>query len=186
MGLAAAILVSVLCFFLAVLILVAVMPLRLELEVHKAEVWRFRAAVRPFAPYGPRIAVSGRKQRPDRPEGKPRGARTKRKKRKFRAKGLASAAMRLVGDIVLRIRVDVARLQLRFGLGDPAETGQFFGYLAPLIYGAVPDRAICLEVEPVFDRAVLEGQAELDLSIVPATLLGPLFRFGWSAFGPIR
>jgi hypothetical protein len=186
MGLAVAILVSVLCLFLAALILVAVMPLRLELEVHKAEAWRFRAAVRPFAPYGPRIALSGRKQKSDRPEGKSRAAWTKRKKHRFRPNGLASAVVRLIGDILRRIRVDVARLQMRFGLGDPAETGQVFGYLATMIYGAAPDRTIWLEIEPVFDRAMLEGQAELDLSVVPVSLLGPLFRFGWSAFGPVR
>ena len=186
MGLALALVVLVLCLFLAVLVLFAAMPLRLELEVHKSEAWRFRAAVRPFGRYGPRIALSGRSQKPDRRDEKQRDASPKPKKRKLRAKGLARAVMRLIGDVLRRIRIDTARLKMRFGLGDPAETGQVFGYLAPLIYGTTPGQAIWLEVEPVFDQAVLEGEAELDLSVVPATLLGPLFRFGWFAFGPVR
>ncbi|SMX21977.1 DUF2953 domain-containing protein [Boseongicola aestuarii] len=186
MSLAVAIVVLVLCILLSVLVLFAAMPLRLELEVHKSEAWCFRAGVRPFGRYGPRIPLSGRKPKPDRPEEKPLDARPKPKKRKLRTKGLASAVIRLIGDILQRICIDTARLQMRFGLGDPAETGQVFGYLSPLIYGTAPGQAICLEVEPVFDRAVLQGEAELDLSVVPATLLGPLFRFAWSAFGPVR
>lgn len=185
-GLALVIVGLVLCIFLSVLALLAAMPLRLELEVHKSEAWHFRAALRPFGRYGPRIALSGRKQKSYRREEEPRDARATRKKRQVRAKGLASAAMRLIGDILRRVHIDVASFQIRFGLGDPAETGQLFGYLAPLVYGGAPCQTISFEVEPVFDRALLEGKAQLDLSIIPATLLGPLFRFGWAAFGPVR
>jgi hypothetical protein len=58
--------------------------------------------------------------------------------------------------------------------------------LTPLIYGSAASPRMALKVEPDFDQTILKGRAELDLSIVPARLLVPAARFGWSAFGPSR
>ena len=53
--------------------------------------------------------------------------------------------------------LEEVRGRLRVGLGDPADTGMLFGgycALAPLLGG---DR-VCLQVTPVFDRQVLDGE----------------------------
>ncbi|NNJ67327.1 MAG: DUF2953 domain-containing protein [Boseongicola sp.] len=171
---------------LGAVLLVIAMPVRLEIDVQKGTRWRFRAALRPFGRFGPRLPLSGRKGKTDKPPEKRRKRNARRRLGKMRIDRLAQAGAKLVGDILRCVRIETATLQMRFGLGDPAETGEVFGYMAPVIYGAGVGQKLSFDVEPVFDRAVLEGQAKLDLSLVPAALLGPLFRFGWTVFGPVR
>ena len=171
---------------LGVLVLVVVMPLRLELAVHKQAHWQFRAALRPFGRFGPRIPLSGRKAKADKPAKKKGAGHAPRRVGKLRIDLAARAGAQFVRDVLKRVRIETAHLQMRFGLGDPAETGQVFGYLAPVIYGTSAGHQLSLEVEPVFDRVALEGEAELDCFLVPAALVGPLFRFGWAIFGPDR
>ncbi|MCK8462455.1 DUF2953 domain-containing protein [Aliiroseovarius sp. S1339] len=89
-------------------------------------------------------------------------------------------------DIWDRVRVDAATLDLRFGLDDPAETGQAFGQMTPLIYGTSAAPRVHINVDPAFDRAILKGRVALDLSFVPFMLVPPFIRFGWSAFWPDR
>ncbi len=99
---------------------------------------------------------------------------------------IAQAAIRLVTELMATVRFETASLNLRFGLGDPAETGQLYGQLTPLVYSASGCPRVRIDVEPIFDEATLTGRAALDLSVVPARLIAPFLRFGWSAFGPTR
>lgn len=98
----------------------------------------------------------------------------------------ARASIQLVTEILGRVNVDAASLDIRFDLGDPGETGQVFGLMTPLIYGTSAMPKVRVKVEPVFDQIVLTGQVAVDLSLIPAALLAPFVRFGWTAFGPGR
>ena len=92
----------------------------------------------------------------------------------------------LIGGVLRCIRVDRFRVDCTFGLGDPAETGQVFGVLAPFVYGTrwAWGRADAVALTPVFDRACLEGEADVALAVTPMRLLGPVLRFAWATFGP--
>ena len=186
MAIAVIILVSGLAIMLGLIVLAMVLPFRLELDLNKDEAWHFRAALRPFGRFGPRIAVSGRKKNAPKAAKKPDVAAKRNKSRKTGFQHLARPALQFATDVLRRVHLSTARLEMRFGLGDPGETGQAFGLLAPLIYGSRACRGSSIQIVPVFDRRTLTARAELDLSIVPATLLGPLIRLGWAAFGPGR
>ncbi len=57
-------------------------------------------------------------------------------------------------------------MRLRFGLGDPAQTGIVYGLFQSLI-ASITSAADTgeVEVEPVFDEETLEGSVELDLRV---------------------
>ncbi|NNE81464.1 MAG: DUF2953 domain-containing protein [Silicimonas sp.] len=169
----------------AVILLVLVTPLRLELQVSRETAFRFSAALRPFGRFGPRISLSDGQTKP-RPKKPERKKKARRGFGKMRPKQFAQAAIRLAVDLIGLVRVEAASLELRFGLGDPAETGQIYGQMTPLIYGTSGVSRVDVTVEPLFDQAALTGRAALDLSLVPLRLVPPFARFGWAAFGPAR
>ncbi|MCK8483931.1 DUF2953 domain-containing protein [Aliiroseovarius sp. S2029] len=171
---------------LALLLAAILMPLRLELSATREECWHVFLALRPFGRFGPRIPlrrnVSKREEKPEKVPGKARSRRHGRRD----PRRLVPAAIRLLSDVLGSVRVHKASVDLRFGCEDPADTGQTFGLMAPLIYGTAGMSRFDVRVEPVFDRALLAGRAALDISIIPARLVPPFIRFGWSAFGPRR
>ena len=179
------ILIWVLAAGLGLFVLAMVTPLRIELMLTREDAVHGLVALRPFGRLGPRVALSGRKKR----QAAPKVALKKRAKGRVWQRNpqrIARAAIRLVTEILGRVHVDAASLDMRFGLGDPGETGQAFGLMTPLIYGTSAMQKVDVKIEPVFDRAVLTGHVALDLSLIPAALLAPFLRFGWTAFGPNR
>ena len=170
---------------LAVVIGALALPLRCELDLIKDDVWHFKAAARPFGRFGPRIPMSRSKKTAD----KDKPARKKKKRARTRKRNLQNigrAALQLVVDFMRCVKIDTAMVDVRFGLGDPAETGHAYGILAPIIYGCPQSSRVRMTVEPVFDRAVLNGRASLVVCLTPAALLGPVLRFGWSFLGSRR
>ncbi|UWQ39803.1 DUF2953 domain-containing protein (plasmid) [Leisingera aquaemixtae] len=177
-GLGAALAV-LLAALLGLTVLVLVLPLRIELVLRKEAELAFSAALRPFGGIGPRIRLSGRRKPPE-------TAQEPGRKRRYDPRRLVPAAGRLAAAVLRRIRIRALILDAKFGLGDPAQTGQLYGMLAPLVYGTLPARRLQVAVQPVFDRAELSGRAELDVTVVPAALIVPAVRFGWDTFGPVR
>lgn len=178
----------ILIALLALLVAAMLMPVRLELSLHKDVVWRGTAAVRPFGRFGPRIVLRRGKaaNKTGKSDRKPGKKRAWRRRLKLRGMQVATAFLRLVSDILRKTRIATARLDVQFGLGDPAETGQVYGFLAPVIHGLHAMKTVSVTARPVFDRACLSGKAELDLSLVPAALLAPAARFGWTMLRPTR
>jgi hypothetical protein len=184
MPIAITIMIWLLVAGLALLLLAMATPLRIELMLIKEDAWRFSVALRPFGRFGPRIALPDRKKKTERaPKAAPK-KRPGRRSWQQQPQRVARAVVRLAADILRHLRVNAVTLDLKFGLGDPAETGQVYGLLAPLIYSANAIPLVRLSIDPAFDRTILTGRAELDLSLIPVTLLAPSVRFGWSAFGP--
>lgn len=177
----------------ALLLLVAfASPLRIEVRASFGEVQRYSVALRPFGRVGPRLAVvdstrppGAHKETGPKKKQKEKTPKNRRRTRRDPAR-IFGAVVRLVPAIVGKFSVDRLALDMRFGAEDPAETGQIFGVLTPFVYGTWGMRRFDLKVEPVFDRAVLDGDAALDVQMTPARLIPPLIRFGWSAFGPSR
>jgi hypothetical protein len=132
--------------------------------------------------------------RPRKPKRKATAPKPPKRKKRTRATGKGGAGRMLragpglIGGLIRQIRVERCRVECRFGLGDPADTGQAYGLLAPLVF-APPwgwDGAGAVVLTPDFERACLEGEAEVALAVVPARLLPPIVRFAWAAFGPGR
>jgi hypothetical protein len=87
----------------------------------------------------------------------------------------------LLRSILRVIRIEDATGALRFGLGDPAETGQVYGYLVPITVAARGR----VTLTPDFNHACFVGQGRVVFCVVPLRLLPPLVRFGWASFGRV-
>ena len=97
----------------------------------------------------------------------------------------ARAGVLFLVDVLNRVKLRHVELSAQFDTGDAGETGQTYGQLAPLIYGCSALERGRIDIEPVFNnRPFLSGHAEMSLSIVPASLVAPGIRLGWSVFGP--
>jgi hypothetical protein len=74
-----------------------------------------------------------------------------------------------------RIQVDRLDLDLRFGTGDPAETGALYGYVTALAH-ALPHCAGLVRLHPDFAAAGLAGKLEARLHVIPLALVAPAIR----------
>lgn len=77
---------------------------------------------------------------------------------------------------VLTVKQLVGSLQL--GLSDAAQTGQLAGLLWALA-GLNPS-GLELRLTPVFERSVIDGELQLELSVHPARLLGAVVHVLWT------
>ncbi len=179
---------------LAVLVLaVLALPVRLRFRAESEPVRRARVELGLLGGLVPWIGVAD-SARPRTAKHKPERPKTHKKRRtKARASPRTLRRMLRAGPDLLigmlrQIRVERFLVECRFGLADPADTGQLFGMLAPVAYGGpwIVGRPAEVTLTPVFDRACLDGRAEIALSVVPLRLLPPALRFGWAAFGPAR
>jgi len=93
----------------------------------------------------------------------------------------APPAVRLLAGLGKSIRLRHLRLDGRFGLADPASTGQVFGYLQG-VRALLPER-LGLELRPNFVSQGVDGRFYLAVHFYLgyALLLGGLFaaRLGW-------
>ncbi len=124
--------------------------------------------------------------------GSDKHSRPKRKasKRRRRSAGRATAFLQnipsLISDLIRTIQIRHLSLNGAFGLGDPADTGQLFGMLAPFIFGVAALPRTEVSLRPDFDRVHLSGEMQACLRIIPIILIPPLCRFGWRVFRPLR
>jgi hypothetical protein len=97
---------------------------------------------------------------------------------------MISAAPDLLAGLLRAIHLRYLKVDADIGLSDPADTGQVFGLLAPVIHSRRPADRVQIAVRPDFTAARLSGEAAAGLSVTPATLMLPAIRFGWRVFGP--
>ncbi len=176
-------LLALLAAVLVLVILALVLPLRVWVAFDtKAE--RYLAVrLQPFGRWGPIFPVTERRAKKKPP--RPKAPKEKKSRRRVPRGRFTFAKVRdLLSGVIAAIHFEELRVDADFGLGDPADTGQAFGMLAPIMYGT-PGCAD-LQLRPVFDRACLSGQGHLRWRIRPATLLWPFVRFGWAVWGPVR
>lgn len=87
------------------------------------------------------------------------------------------AVLRLVTDILARIRIRRLRIGGVVGLGDPAATGQLYGAICTLKYG-LPGGPAVIDVVPDFGAPRFQGRAEGVFSVRPLALVPPALRVG--------
>ncbi len=78
---------------------------------------------------------------------------------------------RYASDMWHAIQKRNIRLHIRLGLGDPAETGQLWAILGPVLGVLVNAQETSLEVEPEFIDAVFELDGSGTIRIIPLQLL---------------
>ena len=116
--------------------------------------------------------------RPTPTEGQSRSRKKEKRisSRRFRAalvsRELWRSLARLGRRLLATLRPRNVQLRLRFGLGDPAETGKLWGALSPLIVALTLLGAEQMELEPDFGQSSFELSGRATLRVVPAVVLG--------------
>lgn len=89
----------------------------------------------------------------------------------LRTKGLAAAAARLAVRLIQQVQVREARLEVRLGLADPADTGQLWATLAPALAVLSSRSDTWISLTPEFSRPCCELAGRVNLQVIPARLL---------------
>jgi hypothetical protein len=86
----------------------------------------------------------------------------------------------LLGELLGRVRIRRAELDLSIGTNDPAATGELAGFAAPLVAlaNALPRTRVTFT--PNFGGPTLEGAGEGEIRFVPITLVPPMVSFALS------
>ncbi len=86
----------------------------------------------------------------------------------------------LLGELLGRVRIRRAELDLSFGTDDPAATGELAGFAAPIVAlaNALPRTRVTLT--PDFTGPTFEGAGEGEIRVVPITLVLPMVGFALS------
>lgn len=166
-------------------LLVALLALPMELAFHASLAgpgspfersgrfrWAFGAVDAPL----PDRKVSREKK------AKPQSPRKKSVRRNIRRLLLNPAAWERASVLLARLvhtaRWRVFRLEARFGLDDPAETGQLWGLLSTVLF-MLPHR-LDVVVQPVFEGPDLAFDGEAEIRLVPLHVIAVLASFGLS------
>lgn len=170
---------------LVISVLFVLLPIRVVLSWHSDPVRPSTVFLRPFGGVSPPIKVydSTRKRKPKKPPATARKRHHKGVGRGWNARGDVMAELsRLLGRLIGAVQIEDLHIDAAFGLGDPAETGQLYGQLTPLIYTTRGH----VQLHPDFETACLQGSAVAQVRFALIGLIWPLVAFGWRVFGPLQ
>lgn len=96
------------------------------------------------------------------------------------------AGLNLVKELLKHLHFKRAVIIAEFGFDDPAETGQVYGALLPIMYSVNSPAGFKLVAQPQFDHRCLKGEADVHIHVTPVSLVIPILGFVWQTFGPKR
>lgn len=183
-----AVVLTVLVWLLAALavtvVLLVTLPVRITVRAGSVPP-SFALRLRLLGGLVPEFALSGGNQAqvgPKTPRAAPRKRRRGAPRRAPPVGKMLRAAPALLAGLVRPFRIEYLCIDMRFGLGDPAATGELFGLLAPLAYGTAGCDRLRISLRPEFDSRCLIGEAEGAVRFVPVALIPPALRFAWAVF----
>ncbi|HEY3496057.1 MAG TPA: DUF2953 domain-containing protein [Polyangiaceae bacterium] len=158
---------------LAVLLAPLCLPFWVELSLEEG--WRFQTRVHWPARSAPAFAPGAATNKPGPKPRRGRKAGSRPAPRKIRAllrsPDFLSSLVRLARRLVVHLRPRQLRLRLRFGLGDPADTGRACGALAPLFLVLSRLDVDELRFQPDFAHRAFDLQGRAIIRVVPGVLL---------------
>jgi len=170
----------------AILVAVITTPVSLRFFLRTSPQLVYRVDAKILGGLSPNIPVvdSSRPRKPSAKWKEKKKARSGRKNQVFARTNIVSALPEFLFGIIGAIHFRRLNLDLEFGLYDPADTGRLYGYLTPLQYSGCMAQDVSFSVCPNFERACIVGEVDASVRVTAASLLLPIFRFGWNAFGP--
>lgn len=93
---------------------------------------------------------------------------------------VAKRGFRLLGELLARVRIRYAEIDLSVGTDDPAMTGELVGFAAPIVTlaNALPRTSVTLT--PDFAETAVRGMGMGEIRLVPITLVPPIIGFALS------
>jgi len=167
-GIVAAIIVGVIIFLLSIpLDLSFHLRVRERLEFRFSLTWFFSLVKKEF----------GRKRRAAKKRAESRGAFTDF----LQIRGLLPKILRLLRDVVKRIRIRALVVDFTIGLDDPADTALLVGSLWLPAFLLSPSLPYSIRLQPSFvDGPVFQGYAHVIVRLRPIQLVPAVARFGCS------
>lgn len=99
----------------------------------------------------------------------------------LRTKGLLRRAIRLVKDVLVRLRIRDLVVDFKVGLDDPADTGLLFAVVGSAALFLRLGYRHRIRVQPVFvGGPVFEGHSHVGVKLWPIQMVPALLRFGFS------
>lgn len=128
--------------------------------------------------------ISGRRKQ-TKAKVKKKKKRKKRSVKPFlavaRTRGFLKHFIRFIKDILRRIKIREACIEIKLGLADPADTGFLFAAVTPLLtFAGVQKPNIDINIQPDFDEEKFWGYAKGDLRLYPIRFIKPLLLFIFS------
>jgi len=103
---------------------------------------------------------------------KPKSRRRAKPLAAWRLRPFRRRLLRFVRDLWRAIHKRDLRVQLRIGLGDPADTGQLWALMGPLSAVLTQSESVAFELEPDFMDSSLDFASSGRIRIIPLQLLG--------------
>ena len=163
---------------------VVVTPVRLRLHGQSTPRPSYRIYASVFGGMLPFMSVFDSENKPSPKKATKKASKRKKEKKQrrfFKVGRVVPAVPDLIAGILHTIHFEHLFFDGEFGLPDPADTGQLYGHLTPLLFGASWSPAISISLRPDFNRTHLSGKLDTALRITPAALLPPVVRFAWRA-----
>lgn len=165
----------------ALLTILLAIPVELSLRVERAQRTRVEAEIGWLAGLLPQRIAAPTERPPEEPEEAPADERppegpTARERARqalalVRSEGFLGHTWRTIVRLLRSFSVDAFSLWLRFGTGDPAQTGRLYGRMQAAMPAAHASRRLAVDLDPDFDREVFEGGGALVLSARPLRLI---------------
>ena len=121
-----------------------------------------------------------RRQQRGRQRAKRRWGRPRQFIAMARTRGVISHTLKLVQRLMRATKIRELELDLVFGLGEPAETGQLYGVVRPAAIYVESITPLNISVEPDFQKAILRGSFNASIRIYPIRIIPPLILFVFS------
>jgi hypothetical protein len=181
------ILLAVLAIPLVLLIAVLATPVQLGCVARSAPGGQLVIYARLFGGLTPTIRFYDSTRR--NVKKKPPPAKRKKEKSKRALQGLgrvrrAIAEPHLLVDFLRPIHIERLAIDADIGFADPADTGQLYGLLCPVIHSGLPASVVSIAVRPDFSGPRVSGEVVAELSFIPVAFLPPAARFAWRVWGP--
>jgi len=116
---------------------------------------------------------------------KPTAPETQKKRKESRRARIPSLTVirrgfGLLGELLDRVRIRRAKLDVSVGTNDPAATGELAGFAAPIVAlaNALPRTRVTFT--PDFTGPTLKGAGEGEIRVVPISLVRPMVGFALS------
>ena len=171
---------------LIVLVLAVVLtPVRLTVLMRSTPQLDWQVAARVFGGISPEVQIHDSSRRRAKRQDKAEAHEPSRAQQRVRGMRLRfiTAAPELLVGLLRQISISRLKIDADVGLGDPAETGQLFGLLAPIIYARPTTSAISVDLRPDFVSPRISGKINVELGFVPAAFILPGARFAWRVYG---
>ena len=113
----------------------------------------------------------------------------------LQTRGFVGRILKLIVHLFKLIRIRILTIQGRIGLGDPADTGRFWGMVSALAGALALAQHVILALEPDFERAIFEIDGQGIFRIIPLQVIiilalfilsPPTIRAAWTGVRVVR